>query len=330
MDQTGAAAANQHAVVWSFHLDGQGGAHAAPGHIGAIPEQGLLWIHLNRLAPQTAALLQEDDLPPPVRQALLAPEPRPRAQQLGGGVLLTLRTVNHNPGEAPEDLVAVRLWAEPRRVISVRGRALLAERDMRRILNQHNGPRDAGEVIITFTTNIMHRFDDVIEELHARLDDLDDIIWSGPMGLLRQQITELRREIIALRRYITPDREALAHLIAESIAWLGHEQRWRLRAVVDHTTWLTEELDALRDQAAVLQDALGNRLSMQINRALYVFATLSAVFMPVTFIAGLFGMNVGGIPGTRWPGSFLVISLLLIGVIGLQLWLLRRLRLLFF
>jgi zinc transporter len=141
---------------------------------------------------------------------------------------------------------------------------------------------------------------------------------------LRSQLATLRRQAISLRRYLSPQREALSRLLTEKIPWLDESNRIRLREVYDMLIRHIEDLDEARDRAAVTQEQLVNSLSEQMNKKMYILSIVAAIFLPLGFLTGLLGINVGGIPGAESKLGFLVFVLLLSAVVVFQIWLFRK------
>ena len=96
--------------------------------------------------------------------------------------------------------------------------------------------------------------------------------------------------------------------------------------VSDRVTRYMEDLDVIRDRASVINDELANRLAERMDRTMYLLSLVTLVFLPLTVISGMLGMNVGGIPGGNIPWAFAVTCLLFAGIAGFEIWLLRRLR----
>lgn len=118
---------------------------------------------------------------------------------------------------------------------------------------------------------------------------------------LRTRLSEIRREAIMLRRYLSPQRDAMTRLPAESVPWLSDANRLHLKEATDRLVRCIEDLDSARDRAAVTQGELANRLSEQLNTRMYVLSLVAAVFLPLGFLTGLLGINLGGIPGSEKP-----------------------------
>lgn len=284
------------------------------------PDKGLLWVHLNAAAAETKNwVTQELGLPTIVPPSLLADETRPRAHVLGDGVVLALRGVNLNPDADPEDMVAIRLWVEADRVISARRRPLISMSDLVESLKQRpvTGP---GDLIVRLADAAEQRMSDVIDDLEKSVSDLEQIVMQEPDQACRSSLGEVRKTAIALRRHLAPQREALGRLQGEPLPWLTDTDRFGLREVNDRLIRHVEDLDAIRDRAAVIQGQLMSELSDQLNRRMYVLSVVAAVFLPLGFLTGLLGVNVGGIPGTEHPYGFLIFSLILVVLVAVQLW----------
>ncbi len=98
----------------------------------------------------------------------------------------------------------------------------------------------------------------------------------------------------------------------------------RLREVGDHLIRHVEDLDAVRERAAVVQEELGARLGDQLNRRMYLLSMIAAVFLPLGFLTGLLGINVAGIPGADYPWACAIFVALLSAVVAGQIWHSRR------
>lgn len=314
-------------LIAAFRLDGAGGGEAVDWHDIGKPGKGLLWVHLNRQSQAARQWINEaSGLDPDVGEALLAEEARPRCTRHNDGTILTLRGVNLNPGADPEDMVAVRAWVEPTRIVTTRGRRVIATQDIADALGAGRGPRTAGDFVADLAERLVDRMAFVITELDDNVDALEDEILVVQSGALRSRLGELRREAIALRRYLAPQREALGQLATLDTPWLDARRRAKLREVADQVVRYVEDLDAARERAAVIQDELTNRLSEQMNRTMYALSLVAGIFLPLSFITGLLGINVAGIPGAETPWAFVAVCGALLAVGLFELWLFRKLR----
>lgn len=282
----------------------------------------LVWVHVDGGDPGCQAWLRErSGLSETVVEALTALETRPRATPIDDGVIVNLRGVNAMPDATPEDLVSIRCWAEAGRVVSLKYRPMSALADMRECMREGR-VRDPGDFIAGLAEVLTMRLDPVIARLGDTLDDLEEDVFDGRLQM-RSALARVRRNAIELRRFIAPQREALARLSIATFAWLTDEDRMHLREAADRVTRMAEELDAVRERAGVLADQLTDLRAEQMNQRTLVLSVVASVFLPLTFLTGLLGMNVGGIPGSTSPVAFAAIS---VGcfVLGLALMLFFR------
>jgi zinc transporter len=316
-------------LICAVILDGKGGGREIgwPEIDSWSAEQGVLWVHLDRTGAAAQDWLQQrSGIDPVICQTLLQDEVRPRALTLGEALLVILRGVNLNPGADPEDMVGVRVWLEPNRIVTLRHRRLMAVNDLREALAVKVGPKGPGEFLYRLAEGLIERMGPVVGELDDRVDQLEDEVLTAQSAELRAKLGEIRREAIALRRYLAPQRDVMARLPAEQISWLDSLHKAHLREIADRTLRHVEDLDAARERAAVTQDELNNRLADQMNRTMYLLAIVAAVLLPPSLITGLFGINVGGMPGVEnaWAFALVVLVLVVLGVVEVVL--LRRLK----
>ncbi len=318
------------ALICAYLLDSRGGGRALSWPDltpGADAAQSPVWIHLERTAPEAVRWLRESaSLDPLVCDALLAEETRPRAEVIGPGLLVILRGVNLNPGADPDDMVSLRMWADERRVITLRHRKVAAIHDMRDAIERADGPTHTGAFLVRLAALLIDRMQTAIDGVDDALADLEELLAAGQPSDLRQRLAAVRRQAIAFRRYIAPQREAMTRLVGAPVPWLTDRDRARLREDADRLTRYVEELDAARERAIVMHEELMARVAERMNRAMYVLSIVAGVFLPLGLITGLLGINVGGIPGSDNPVGFLVVCALLLLLALAQLWLFRRFR----
>ncbi len=320
---------NDNGLVTAWLLDGQGGGRRLGWEdiAGWRPDHGLIWIHLDYSHPNSMRWLDErSGIDRIVRKVLTSDESRPRCEQFESGLLTILRGVNLNPGADPEDMVSVRIWLEERRIVSCRHRRLASIADLQERLSKGIGPRSQGSFLAQLSENLVKRMDGVIESLEDATLALEERLSDHESGNLRSEISDMRRIVIHLRRYLTPQRDALKRLKSIELDWLSSEARSRLNESADQTQRYLEGLDAIRDQTQVAQEELTQKLTEHTERRMYVLAIITSVFLPLGFLTGLLGINVGGMPGVDNPLAFWVVCLLALVVGGISLWVLRLMR----
>jgi zinc transporter len=247
-------------------------------------------------------------------EALLAEETRPRC------------LTTPDPGSDPEDMVSIRAWADANRVITLRGQRLLAIQDIRDRLSAGPGFATPGDLLATLAARLIDRMGPVVDALQDEFDGLEEDLLGAEEKEARPRLSAIRRQAVALRRYLSPQRDVLSRLSTETLPWLTEANRARFRETADRVTRYVEDLDATRERASVTQEELTARLQDRMNRNMYILSLVAAVFLPLGLITGLLGINVGGIPGTDSPGAFIVVCVILgvIGILELLLFYFRR------
>ncbi|SDG10524.1 zinc transporter ZntB [Phytopseudomonas seleniipraecipitans] len=322
----------QWGLVHGFVLDGKGGAHAvAREQLDALQlEEGQsLWLHWDRGHPQTQSWLRRDSgLNEFACDLLLEENTRPRALPLPNDELLVfLRGVNLNPGAEPEDMVSVRIFAEARRIISLRLRPLRATEDLIDRLQAGKGPTTASELVLQLSDYLTDKVEDLVSELSELVDDQEEKVDNDERALPDHGLLlQIRRRAAGLRRFLSPQRDIYAQLTRSQLPWLTHEDGLYWNELNNRLLRYLEELELTRERIGLLLEAENRRMDLRMNRIMFRFGIITCVFLPMSFLTGLLGINVGGIPGADSSYGFLVACLLMV-LIGVGQWLLfRRLR----
>ena len=315
---------------YTWHMQGDGRATLLPLS-DASPCAGPIWVHLNYTNPDAREwILNQADLDPTVQETLLAEATRPRALVLEQGLLLTLRGINHNPGQEPDDMIGIRLWVTPRLIISTQLRALRAVKVLQRDMEINNAPKDSGQFVARLIELLNDHMLDTIDEVDELTDNFEKTMLQSRSvePIPDRELADLRSTILTLRRYLGPQRDALLSVISSRLSWLRKPAQQRLREAENRLTRYLEVLDASRDQLRIIQEQLQTRSNNELNKQLTFLTALSAIFLPLTFITGLFGVNLDGIPGNQdHPWAFTIFSSVLLVVGMVMIYLFRRARL---
>lgn len=286
------------------------------------------WAHLDRSESVAQNwLVKESGLPTAALHAILAEETRPRMETFdGGGMLLILRGVNLNPGADPEDMITLRIWAEEKRVISLRRFRIMAVQDVRDLLEKGQGPSTVGSVVTQVIAGLLARMEPTIQALQEAIDDLEVETLEEEAPDIRQKLYGLRTQIVRLRRYVAPQRDALKQMLEAPPAWFAKDDRNRLRHALDQVTRYVEALEAARDRTAVVQDEMANRIGEMANRRIYLLSVVAGIFLPLGLLTGLLGINVAGMPGAETPWAFWAVCGLLGLLMIFEIWLFKKLN----
>ncbi len=317
----------ENGLIAAFVLDGKGGARELDweGVAAWTPGDGVLWVHLSRAAEQAQNWVREHSGFDQFGAGMLLEEDsRPRVTAHDGALFVNLRGVNLNPGENPEDMVALRMCIESRRVVTSRTRKLMAVQEVRDNLAQGLGPKDAGEILVDLAAGLVERMGPIVSDLDDKVSDLEDKLIDTGLSEVRAVLGSLRRQAIALRRYLAPQRDVMARLQTERTSLLEETERYHCREIADRVTRYVEDLDAVRERAAVIQEEVQSQLSDRLNANMYLLSVVASIFLPLGFITGLFGINVGGMPGVDSDSAFTVVTVSLVVLVLIQIWVFRK------
>lgn len=287
-----------------------------------------LWVHLDRRSPRVQNWLKrKSGLTEPTVDALLAEETRPRVFRGKRGFVTILRGVNTNANAAPEQMVALRMWSDGHLVITLRQRRLMTPRDiLQQLLETETGPKTAPELYERLIHRITERMAETIDSFDERLDRLEMQLDIAHATDQRRQLSELRQKMAVMRRYISPQREALSNFLYDPPVWFGDECHVRLRESTDRVLRYIEEIDSARERAIVLTDDIVNQLAEATNKTLYALAIISGVFLPLAFLTGLLGINIGGMPGVENDYAFWIFCGMMVLLLAVELVVFRRLK----
>lgn len=320
---------NQH-ILLAYSFDGKGGGEALnENEISKhIKSDKLSWVHLDVNHNDTKDWLEKEIsyLDPFIVQALLADETRPCMTQINDGVLLILRGVNLNDNSDPEDMISIRLWVDKNRIISLRKRRLKAVNDIENKIKQNKGPKDAGEFICMLSSRLFERMEPVLSELDETTDNIEELILKNADSSLRESIVDVRKKAIIFRRYMSPQRDAISGMRMADLDWMNDKHKRQLQESYNHVTRYVEDLDAIRERAQIVKDELTNIVADKLNRNMYFLSVIAAIFLPLGFLTGLLGVNVGGIPGSENTEAFLVFCIILILIVLIQVVIFKKLK----
>ncbi len=243
---------NEH-ILMSYDFDGQGGGQEivdTDAISQKIKDDKFAWIHLDLNHPDTQHWLEKEIsyLDPFIVDSLTAEETRPRITEIGDGALVILRGVNLHEGADPTDMISIRLWIDQHRVISAQKRQLKAVYDIADKLKIGKGPRDAGHFVALLISHLSERMESVLIDLNEQVDQQEEAVMEQADKSLRETVINIRKQVIILRRYISPQRDAISQLKVAELDWLNNQDKRLMQKSFNQVTRFVEDLDALRER----------------------------------------------------------------------------------
>ena len=286
------------------------------------------WTHFDIKQAQTSKWLQSKklDLNKNIRKSLVSEETRPRILENEKGILLILRGVNLNNNSDPEDMVSIRLWVEKRRIISSRRRKLKSIDDIVAQIEKKATPKNTSDFVCTLIEKIYLRIYPIIEELDKKIENYEDDFLLKKYPNTLSEITDIHITSSIFLRYLEPQERVLQALMKTEKKWFDTESKSRIEELHNQFKLINEELKLIIDRASILKDEIAFIQNNRLNKNLYFLSIITGVFLPLTFLTGLFGVNLEGIPNSDSGLTFLAFCLILFLFLIIELILLRKVK----
>lgn len=291
--------------ICAFDIDSDGTAVAVSDPDPAATGTGLYrWLHFDLADPAlpgwTAA-----HLPDIAARSVLQSETRPRCDAYQDGLIVNLRGVNLNPEGPLDQMVALRMWVTAGTIVTVRMRKIYALDGIRRDSAAGKGPGSIAAFLGVLSEELTHSARDAIIGIEQQADDLEDAFEEDGGDPDLSQLQTARRMVIRLRRYLSPQREALMRLASiDSPAFAASPPRLQIQEAGNIAALTNEALESLAHRLVALQDFADAQAARRRERNNYVLSVVAAIFLPLGFVTGLFGVNIAGMPGMDTPWAF--------------------------
>ncbi|MDH3286020.1 MAG: magnesium/cobalt transporter CorA [Acidobacteriota bacterium] len=172
---------------------------------------------------------------------------------------------------------------------------------------------------------MIDRYYPVAQNLSDGLEELEDIVVENPHPDVLGRIHALRRQLVVLRRIGWPQREAVNAMLRERTPFIGDQEKVYLRDTYDHIAQIVELIDSAREMASDLADAYLSNVSHRTNEIMKMLTLMASIFIPLTFVAGIYGMNFENMPELRSRvGYFVVWGVMLVVAVGMTLYFRHR------
>ncbi len=270
----------------------------------------LVWIHAQAgVGAGPAAISGYAQIPEHARIALLAQETRPRLDAVHDGAIINLRGKGDRQDDQGDPLVSLRIWVAKGLVVTVAFHPLQGMEPVKALV-QSGAVQDPGDLVSALADAITDTLDPEIAELGDALDRIEEGLDSAQNPLrLRRRVAPVRSMAIQYRRFITPQRIAIERMATADFDWLDGDDRIKLRTAADRCARMAEELESVRERAAIVHDELTDLRSERLDSRGLQISIIATIFLPLTFLTGLLGMNVQGIPYADDPNAFWGVTL---------------------
>lgn len=184
-----------------------------------------------------------------------------------------------------------------------------------------------GEVFRTSLELLVHLLRDqadvlmqIVRKSIAQVDDIEDKLLAGRLDTKRSQLGQLRRVLVRLERLLAPEPAALFRLLNHPPAWMAEADVQELRQSTEEFSGAIKDISSLQERIKLLQEEIAAQVNEQNNRSLFVLTIVTVLALPINIMAGLFGMNVGGVPLAQDPDGFWILFAMVVTFTLLAAW----------
>jgi len=279
------------------------------------PSQGPLWVHLDRIQTIPEWLKDQPAINRALLQSLLAESRRLRVEVVDHeNLLIVFRTVNVAVASTADLSQNTRACLSPMRALTVSESHLGVFEDCAQQIESGRGPKTIPEFLVRLMDNIVKRAELGVLQIDADLTDVELDQEKGTV-IEADKPRAIRRRAMQLRRSMTPYREVLVQLNHLRLQWLRDKIQDAWDPMVEDAAQVVEEVNGILDRARLVQESISDHLAKELNQRVYVLTLISGMMLPLTFLTGLLGVNLGGIPGANSPWAFSFFCILL-GIVG--------------
>ncbi|MBT3287435.1 MAG: magnesium/cobalt transporter CorA [Victivallales bacterium] len=268
--------------------------------------KGVLWLNINGLGNADFLLGMNTELgfhPLALEDTLSVPQ-RPKADEYEGHLCAVVRMF-HYDGKLEREQLSILLGENV--LVTIQEREGDCLDTVRHRLREGSGQvrsRPAGYLLYALLDAVVDSYFPLLEEAGERIEDLQELAMLDASETTLGCIHQMRRDLLELRRAVWPLRDALGALLRSESAFFADETRVYLRDCYDHAVQVLDITETYRELAGSLMDIYLSSLSNRMNEVMKVLTIIATIFIPLTFIAGIYGMNFENMPELHWAWGY--------------------------
>ncbi len=301
-------------VLWE--PDGPGHELAWEDLDGALLHpNALVWLHFNAANAHAREWLARcARLPEPLRRYLIERDDRKRLELVGDGVMGVISDVHYRFDFDPDQIALLRFYLDDRYLISTRHQPLSAPDELRRAIRNGLRIESTGTLMVSLFELQAHMLGEIAGRLNREIGEIEDQVLAHRLRNQRGKLGSIRRLAVRLHRHFAPEQRALQRLCARHPVWFHDSDLRGLQLSTEELGEVVNDLDEIQERAKLLQEELAGHAAEEASHNLIVLSIVTTVFLPMTLITGIFGMNVLGLPGVEDESAFWWVILGMAGV----------------
>lgn len=288
-------------------------------------QTGFVWLHFNGSHTSTLHWLQRHvDLPEEFFDSMRAVSRSTRIEHAHQSLIAIVNDVVYDlVKNSPLEVSTLWLHVGPRCLVSVRRQPLQSVDRLRAAVK-------AGEPFHSPLSLVIHLLRDqadvliqIVRSTTETVDAIEDDFLAGRLPE-RASLGSIRRDLVRLQRLLAPEPAALFRLLNRPPDWVREEDAQDLQQSTEEFSVVLRDMAGLQERIKLLQEEIVARIGERTNRSVFVLTAVTVIALPINLTAGLFGMNVGGIPFSQHPEGFWVVVALVALFTAIAAWLAFR------
>ncbi len=266
-------------------------------------------------------------LHPLVQEDILNTDQRPKIEDYGEDLFIVLKMLSYAEQTDEIEACQISLILRPNVVLSFQEKEGGVFAPIKERLRNGKGrlrKMGADYLAYAFLDIIVDHYFFVLEKLGEKIEVLEGKLLTDPTTDTLQKIQNLKREMLLLRKWVWPLREVINSLERGEFLGIQETTRIYLRDVYDHTIQVIDTIEILRDMLSGMVDIYLSSINNRMNAVMKVLTIIATIFMPLTFLAGVYGMNFKQMPELDWRWGYPLVWVVMISIAVLMLIIFRR------
>ncbi len=267
-----------------------------------------IWLHFNLANIASEKWLRENaGLADEFYETLHEGSRSTRIEMADSTLIAVVNDVLHDFSFEASDISTLWLSVDRQVVISARRKPLKAIDRLRHAVKNGEPIRSSVELLIHLLRDQADVLVNIVRDAIKRVDGIEDNLLAGKLNHKRANLGALRRVLVRLQRLLGPEPAALFRLLQRPPAWIAELDSQELRQSTEEFSVVLSDMASLQERIKLLQEEIAARVNEENSSSLFVLTIVTVLALPINIIAGLFGMNVGGIPMAQNPNGFWVV-----------------------
>lgn len=292
----------------------------------AKTDQGFLWLHFDLANAHTVRWLERHaHLPDAFFEALGSPVRSTRVERAGSALVAVVNDVVFDFDFDPGDLTTLWVCLESHLIVTGRQRRLRSIDALRQRIREGEQMATPMQLLEHLLREQCDVLTDIVRQLTQRTDAVEDRLLAGRNSTQRTTLGEMRRLLVRLSRLMAPEPTSLFRMLQHPPDWITAGDLQALREVNEEFLVMLSDMASLQERIKLLQEEVAAGVNEATGRSLFMLTIMTVLALPINILAGLFGMNVGGIPLADDPHGFATIAvLILVFAAAATWWVVRR------